>query len=83
MTNDCRFCVSCRHFKKTANLNQCMRNAYDYDEIDTVTGEIIVKNGKNVYVERASGLIESWLFGQCGKRGRFWEQTFIKRVAKN
>ena len=70
MTNDCRFCVSCRHFKKTANLDQCMRNAYD--EIDVVTGEIIVKSGKNAYVERASGFIESWLFGQCGKRGRFW-----------
>ena len=54
-----------------------MRNAYD--EIDAVTGEIIVKNGKNVYVERASGIIESWLFGQCGKRCRFWEQTFIKK----
>ena len=58
-----------------------MRNAYD--EIDVVTGEIVVKNGKNVYVERASGFIESWLFGQCGKRGRFWEQMFIKRAAKN
>ena len=44
MTNDCRFCVSCRHFKKTANLDQCMRNAYD--EIDVVTGKIKVKNGK-------------------------------------
>ena len=54
-----------------------MRNAYD--EINVVTGEIVVKNGKNVYVERASGIIESWLFGQCGKRGRFWEQTFIKK----
>jgi hypothetical protein len=58
-----------------------MRNAYD--EIDVVTGEIKVKNGKSVYVKRASGLIESWLFGQCGKRGRFWEQSFIKRAAKN
>ena len=58
-----------------------MRNAYD--EINVVTGEIVVKNGKNVYVERASGIIESWVFGQCGKRGRFWEQTFIKRAAKN
>ncbi len=73
MTNDCRFCVSCRHFKKTANLDQCMRNAYD--EIDVVTGEIIVKSGKNAYVERASGFIESWLFGQCGKRGRFWDYS--------
>lgn len=81
MTNDCRFCVSCRHFKKTANLGQCMRNAYD--EIDVVTGEIKFKNGKSVYVERASGFIEALLFGQCGKRGRFWEQTFIKRAAKN
>ena len=81
MTNDCRFCVSCRHFKKMANLGQCMRNAYD--EIDVVTGEIKFKNGKNVYVERASGIIELWVFGQCGKRGRFWEQTFIKRAAKN
>ena len=81
MTNDCRFCVSCRHFKKTANLGQCMRNAYD--EIDVVTGEIKVKNGKNVYVEHASGLIESWLFGQCGKRGRFWEQTFARKSTKN
>lgn len=75
------FCVSCRHFKKIPNLDRCMRNVYD--EIDVVTGEIIVKSGKNVYVERASGFIESWLFGQCGKRGRFWEQTFIKRAAKN
>ena len=58
-----------------------MRNAYD--EINVVTGEIVVKNGKNVYVERASGIIESWVFGQCGKRGRFWEQTFVKRAAKN
>lgn len=81
MTNDCRFCVSCRHFEKTTNLDQCMRNAYD--EIDVVTGEIKVKNGKNVYVERASGFIESWLFGQCGKRGRFWEQTFIRKHTKN
>lgn len=50
-----------------------MRNAYD--EIDVVTGEIIVKNGKNVYVERASGFIKALLFGQCGKRGRFWDYS--------
>ena len=58
-----------------------MRNAYD--EFNVVTGEIVVKNGKNVYVERASGIIELWVFGQCVKRGRFCEQTFIKRAAKN
>ena len=44
--------MSCRHFKKTANLDQCMRNAYD--EIDVVTGGIVVKNGKSVYVARVS-----------------------------
>ena len=79
MTVQHRFCSSCRHFKP--GFRKCMRNAYD--EIDVVTGEIKVKNGKNVYVERASGIIESWLFGQCGKRGRFWEQTFIRKHTKN
>ena len=54
-----------------------MRNAYD--EVDVVTGKIKVKNGKNVYVERASGFAESWLFGQCGKRGRFWQPAFIRK----
>ena len=79
MTVQDRFCSSCRHFKP--GFDECMRNAYD--EVDVVTGKIKVKNGKNVYVERASGFVKSWLFGQCGKRGRFWEQTFIRKSVNN